>query len=49
VNAYNYISKNIFVKLKPSKIDGVGVFAIEIYQKILFYLKLGKVIVDIPY
>jgi len=29
VNVYSYISKNIFVKLKPSKIQGVGVFSIR--------------------
>jgi len=36
VNAYNYISKNIFVKLKPSKVDGVGVFAIRDIPKNTF-------------
>ena len=29
MNVYSYISKNIFVKLKPSKIQGVGVFSIR--------------------
>lgn len=29
MDAYNYIKNHVFVKLKPSKISGVGVFAIK--------------------
>lgn len=29
MNVFNYIKNHVFVKLKPSKIDGVGVFAIR--------------------
>lgn len=29
MNAYTYIKKNLFVKLKPSNISGIGVFAIR--------------------
>jgi SET domain-containing protein len=42
VNAYNYISKNIFVKLKPSKVDGVGVFAIRDIPKNTFLFETWK-------
>jgi SET domain-containing protein len=42
VNAYNYISKNIFVKLKPSKVDGVGVFAIRDIPKDTFLFETWK-------
>jgi len=42
VNAYNYISKNIFVKLKPSKVDGVGVFAIKDIPKNTFLFETWK-------
>ena len=42
MNAYNYISKNIFVKLKPSKVDGVGVFAIRDIPKNTFLFETWK-------
>lgn len=42
MNAYNYISKNIFVKLKPSKVDGVGVFAIRDIPKDTFLFETWK-------
>lgn len=42
MNAYNYISKNIFVKLKPSKVDGVGVFAIKDIPKDTFLFETWK-------
>lgn len=42
MNAYNYISKNIFVKLKPSKVDGVGVFAIKDIPKNTFLFETWK-------
>lgn len=42
MNAYNYISKNIFVKLKPSKVDGVGVFAIKDIPKDTFLFEIWK-------
>lgn len=42
MDVYSYILKNIFVKLKPSKIDGVGVFAIRDIPKDTFLFETWK-------
>ena len=42
MDVYSYILKNIFVKLKPSKIDGVGVFAIRNIPKDTFLFETWK-------
>jgi hypothetical protein len=33
MDAYNYIKNNVFVKLKPSNISGIGVFALRNIEK----------------
>ena len=42
MDSYSYILNHIFVKLKPSKIDGVGVFAIRDIPKNTFLFETWK-------
>ena len=44
IDAYNYIKNCIFVKLKPSNISGIGVFALRNIKKetLLFNLWEGE-------
>ena len=40
MNAFSYIKNNVYVKLKPSKLQGIGVFALrDIPQGVLIFEK----------
>lgn len=42
IDAYNYIKNCVFVKLKPSNISGVGVFAIKNIEKDTFLFQVWE-------
>ena len=42
MNAYDYIKHHVFVKVKPSKIEGVGVFAIRDIPKDTYLFERWK-------